>query len=488
MMQNPVINLKLISKIASCLLIFAFAKVSLAQSPTKSDTNAVYSLVSGSAKTRDSIKPTTKRFMVDGVTGVIGDYVILNSDIIKEYTNYKRSVQAGDLTKCQLMESILRQKMYAHHATQDSINISDAEVEDRTYRTIEYLRSEMGGTATDQEIAKFYRKDNIAQVRSELDKLNRLTILANRMQERITEAVEITPEEVRQFFASLPIDQRPLFNTEVEIAQIVIKPKATEEEEQAAITKLKQYRKDVLENGASFAAKAALYSDDVGTERQGGILSLGRADGFVKEFKDATFSLAEGEVSEPFKTQFGYHIVYLQKIRGQIRDVRHILLRPFISTSQLEDAEEMLKDVREKIILGELTFEEAAKKYSDEEETKFNGGRLTNPETGGASIDLTKAPSELANQVQLLETGDISSIIPEKDQSDSYSLKIIKMINRIEDHEADYALDYLKIKELAHKNKKTETIKKWQADKLKDTYIKIGDEFKDCIFISDWTK
>jgi peptidyl-prolyl cis-trans isomerase SurA len=180
--------------------------------------------------------------------------------------------------------------------------------------------------------------------------------------------------------------------------------------------------------------------------------------------------------------------VYLQKIRGQIRDVRHILLRPFISTSQLEDAEEMLKDVREKIILGELTFEEAAKKYSDEEETKFNGGRLTNPVTGGASIDLTKAPSELANQVQLLETGDISSIIPEKDQSDSYSLKIIKMINRVEDHEADYALYYLKIKELAHTNKKTETIKKWQADKLKDTYIKIGDEFKDCVFISDWTK
>jgi peptidyl-prolyl cis-trans isomerase SurA len=486
MMQNQVINLKSISKIACAIIVFAFAKATVAQTPVKPDAAAANALTTSMAKSRDTVKPSGKRFMVDGVTGVIGDYVILNSDIVREYTSYRRTVQNGDLTKCELMESILRQKMYAHHATQDSINVSDSEVQDRTYRTIEYFRGELGGTVSDAEIAKFYRKDNIEQVRNELNRINREKILATRMQERLTQAVEITPEEVRQFFYGLPEDQRPLFNTEVEIAQIVIKPQATEDEKQAVIKKLKEYRKDVLENGSSFAAKAALYSDDVATERQGGILSLGRNDGFVKEFKDAVFSLAEGEISEPFETQFGYHIVYVQKIRGQIRDVRHVLLRPFLGNAQLRESEEKLREIRDKIVLGELTFEEAAKKYSQEEETKNNGGRLINPTTGGGSLDLTKAPSELANQVQLLETGDISPIIPEKDQSGSVSFKIIKMINRIEDHEADYASDYIKIKDLALKNKQTETIKKWQTDKLKDTYIKIGDEFKECIFVSDW--
>lgn len=487
MMQYPVINLKYISNLVLFLMVFAFAKASPQQTPVQQpNTTGSSDLLASLVKSRDTVKGNKKRVLVDGVTGVIGDYVILNSDIIKEYQNYKRSAGAQELSKCELMESILRQKMFAHHAVQDSINVNDAEVQDRTVRIIEYLRNEMGPTATDQDIAKFYRKDNIRQVRDELDRINRTTILANRMQERLTEAVTITPEEVRQFFFSLPEDARPLFNTEVELAQIVMKPKATEEEEEFTIKKLNEFRKDVLENGASFAAKAALNSDDIGTERQGGILSLSRTDGFVKEFKDAAFSLTEGEVSEPFKTQFGYHIVYLEKIRGQIRDVRHILLRPFIGNAQLRETEDKLREVRDKIILGELTFEEAAKKYSEEDQTKDNGGRLLNPETGSPTLDLTKIPSEFANQVTLLETGDISPIIPEKDQSEAVSFKIIKMITRIADHEANYASDYIKIKELALKNKQTVTIKKWQADKLKDTYVKIGDEFIDCVFISDW--
>ncbi|MDP5077428.1 MAG: peptidylprolyl isomerase, partial [Nonlabens sp.] len=160
MMQNQVINLKSIGKIACAVIVFAFAKATLAQTPVQQDATTANALVSSMAKSRDTVKPGAKRFMVDGVTGVIGDYVILNSDIVREYTSYKRTVQNGELTKCELMESILRQKMYAHHATQDSINVSDSEVQDRTYRTIEYFRGELGGTVSDAEIAKFYRKDN----------------------------------------------------------------------------------------------------------------------------------------------------------------------------------------------------------------------------------------------------------------------------------------------------------------------------------------
>lgn len=490
MMQFPVISYKLKNSILTSILVFAFAKTSLAQINAAQQEAVATSQLQNSAllQKRDSVKPKSKRFLVDGVTGVIGDYVILNSDITKELIQIKRSNPTGDLTKCELMESILRQKMFAHHATQDSINVTDGEVQAATENTLEYLKQQIGSSVTDAEIAKFYRKDNINQVKSELNRINRERILANRMQERITQEVSVTPEEVRQFFFALPEDQRPLFNTEVELAQIVIKPSATEESIKEAIDNLNRYRDDILNNGVSFAAKASVYSDDIGTERQGGILSMTRSDRFVKEFKEAAFSLEEGEISEPFKTEFGYHIVYVQKIRGQIRDVRHILLRPFISNAQLEAANEKLDEVREKIILGELTFEEAAKQYSEEEETKFNGGKLINPVTGGTSIDLTRAPPSLSNQVQFLETGDVSPIIPEKDDAGRVSFKIIKMINKVGDHKAEYTSDYLKIKELALRNKQTETIKKWQSNKLKDTYIKIGDEYGDCIFISDWTK
>ncbi len=480
-------------RILCVLMCLAFAKAISAQTPQtdansatdeKNKTETIAALI----EKNDSVRPVNQsRFLIDGVAGVIGDYVILDSDIAKQLDVIKRDPNGSDanLSRCELIESLLQEKMYAHHAIQDSITVSDAEVEGRTEGQIDYFRQGLG---SDEAVARYYKRDNIAQVRDELNKINRDGLLSQRMQQRLTENVEITPEEVRQFYYGLDEDERPLFSTEVEMSQILVEPDPTEEAIQESIDKLNGYRKDVLDNGADFASLATLHSDDSGTERQGGILTMRRGDPFVKEFKDQAFSLQEGEISEPFSTMFGWHILYVEKVKGQVRDVRHILLKPFISTAQVNKARAEMDKMRDRIILGDITFGDAAREISDEEQTSENGGKLTNPNTGDVRLEVLKLPSELASQIQFLEKGDVSGIFQEKNQMDNVVFKMIYVEDKIPDHKADYVQDYLKIKDLALKKKQVAAIKQWQSDKLKDTYIKIGSDFRDCDFNVSWTK
>ncbi|MEO9501531.1 MAG: peptidylprolyl isomerase [Nonlabens ulvanivorans] len=489
MMLSRVRNFKLSHKYLLVILGLAFAKASIAQTDTiqMSDEQVKEEVLLAMRKI-DSVKPVPVvqvRELIDGVSGVVGDYVILNSDIKKQLLEIQGDQDLGELSDCQLIESILREKMFAHHAVQDSITVSDQEVEAETDQRIAYFKGILG---SEDAVLKKYQKSSMPELRSALNRITRDMKLAQRMQQRITEEVEITPEEVRAFFFNLPEEERPLFNTEVEIAQIVVKPKPSDDAVKDVVDKLNDYRTDVLENGASFAAKAALFSEDVATERQGGIISLKRGDQFVKEFKEAAFSLTEGEVSEPFETVFGWHILKVEKVKGQVRDVRHILLYPYISVAQVNEAKQKLDEMRDRIILQEITFDQAAREISDEKETAKNGGKLINPNTGEARLDLTRLSEDLTRQIIFLEKGDISGIIDEKDQIGRETFKIIYVINKIKDHKADYALDYLKIKDIALRDKQVKAIRKWQSEKLKDTYIKIGAEFKGCDFENEWNK
>jgi peptidyl-prolyl cis-trans isomerase SurA len=437
----------------------------------------------------DTVEATKVRFKIDGVSGVIGEFVVLDSDIEKQMMSYRRAGRTDEISKCEMMQSMLGEKLYAHHAIQDSITISDAEISSMTDQRIEYFRSQLQG-ASDQEIADVYRMDNIEQVKDELNIINREELLSSRMQQRLTEDVQITPEEVRQFFAKIPVVERPLFNTEVEIARIVVKAKPSEESVKETIAKLNEYRDDVLNNGANFAAKATLFSEDAGTERSGGVLSMRRGDPYAKEFKEAAFSLQQGQISEPFETEFGWHIVYLEKVRGSVRDVRHILLYPYISRAQESKARTQLDQMRDRIVQGDTTFADAARAISDEEETAKNGGLFVNPTTGENLLDLTKAAPGLVSTVQFMEEGDVSGVIEEKDRRNVgvMTYTIVNLIRKIEDHEADYTSDYLKIKDLALRDKQVSVIKKWREDKIKDTYIKIGDDFDNCDLLQEWTK
>ncbi|TBN04697.1 peptidylprolyl isomerase [Hyunsoonleella flava] len=429
-----------------------------------------------------------KPVKVDGVAGVVGDYIVLNSDIDKEFLQLQASgVDTKNITRCQLFGKLLENKLYAHHAIQDSILVSDAEVRNNVEYQIQQFLAQVNGDM--DRLLSIYNKESEESLRDEMFKTNKDMMLSQRMQAKVIEEIEITPEEVRQFFNKIPKEDRPNFGTELKVAQIVVEPKVSEEEKQRVINQLKQFKADVEENGASFRSKVILYGQDPGIKQSGYKYTLNRKKPrMVKEFREAAFSLQEGEVSEPFETDFGFHIVYCEKIRGQEYDVSHVLLIPEVSSEAVIEAKEKLEKVRQQIVDGEITFAEAAKEISDDSVTRLDGGQLINPETQDYNFELTRMDPELYSQIQDLKDGEVSQVVGETDRSNKLKFKILTVSDRVEDHEADYARDFLKIKELALNEKKIKAIEDWQAEKIDDTYIKITGNMRACEFSSNWLK
>ncbi|WP_405381447.1 peptidylprolyl isomerase [Maribacter sp. LLG6340-A2] len=428
-----------------------------------------------------------KRVKLDGIAAVVGDYVILDSDIEKTLIDLKsQGASADDISHCSLLGKLMEDRLYANQAVQDSILVSDDEVNATGDRQLQSLVQQIGSM---EKVLKYYKKEDEASFREELYKINKLRMLSERMQQDIIKEIEITPEEVRQFFNKIPVDERPVFGAELEIAQITKEPKPSEEEKQKVIDKLNQIKADVEDNDASFSVKAILYSQDPGSKSKGGFYSITKDTGFDKTFKDVAFSLKEGEVSEPFETIFGYHIIYIEKIRGQELDLRHILVQPEISQEVLQEAKEELDSIRQKIINKEFTFAEAALNFSDEKETKFDGGLLRNPQDFSSRFELTKMDPTLYNQVQGLKDNEITHPVLEQDpRGGAPKYKILKITNRYDEHVADFAKDYTKIQELALTEKKYNAIKEWMDEHIKETYISVNDDNKDCEFANNWIK
>ncbi|RDY57636.1 peptidylprolyl isomerase [Flagellimonas nanhaiensis] len=430
---------------------------------------------------------SANRIKLDGIAAVIGDYVILESDIEKTLIDLKsQGASTQDITRCSLLGKLMEDRLYAHQAVQDSLLVSDDQVNSQSDRQIQQLVAQVGSM---EKVLKFYKKQDVESFRSELFEINKLRMLSEKMQGKIIEEIEVTPEEVRQFFNKIPEDERPVFGAELEIAQIVKQPTAPDEEKQKAIDRLKQIKQDVEENDASFNVKAILYSQDPGSKSKGGFYSMTRETPFVKEFKDVAFSLQEGEISEPFETTFGYHIIYIEKIRGQELDLRHILLIPEIPQNAIDEAVKELDSVRQQVLDGKYTFAEAALNFSDEKETKFDGGLMRNPIDYGSRFELTKMDPTLYNQVRDLKDEEISRPLREDDpRGGPPKFKIMRISNRYDEHQADFAKDYLKIQELALREKQFNAIKEWMDEHIEDTYIHVNTDNRGCDFANNWVK
>ena len=425
------------------------------------------------------------RIKIDGVSSVIGDYVILDSDIDKMMIEIEsQGVSTKSITRCELLGKLMEDKLYAHHAIQDSIEVSDQEVYDYVDQSISYFIDQLGSI---EKVLNFYKKSSEISFRQELFEINKTQRLSSLMQSSIVDDVEITPEEVRQFFESIPEIELPVFGTELEISQIVIQPKVSEQEEKRIINQLLSFKSDVEERGLSFSSKAILYSQDPGSRSNGGKYTLNRKrPRMVKEFRDVAFALQEGEISEPFKTDFGWHILVVDKIRGQEIEIKHILLTPKIDTSDLDNARSIIDTLRTRINDGEISFEAAAYQFSNEKETRLNGGALINPATGDKRFELTKMDPLLYNQVRELKDNEISSPFLEEDRSGLKKYKILKVTNRYDEHRANYSRDYTKIKDLALKEKQVSRIKEWMDEKIESTYININTDYKNCNFKNKW--
>ena len=435
---------------------------------------------------QDSIK-TEKRLKIDGVSAVVGDYVILESDVDKAYVELEsQGVSTLEVSRCNLLGKLMEDKLYAHHAEQDSIEVSNDDINNYVEQTIDYFVSQFGDI---EKALAFYKKKDEQSFRAELFEVNRIQQLSQRMQSKIVEDVEVTPDEVKVFFNSIPKDDLPIFGSELEVAQIVIKPKVSPAEEKRIIEQLETMRNDVLENGSSFSSKAILYSQDPGSRSRGGRYTLDRKrPQMVKEFREQAYRLQEGEISQPFKTDFGWHIVMVDKIRGRMLDVRHVLLVPTVSNAALGEAQNQLKLIKKRIDDGEISFADAAREFSDDQITRANGGVLINPATGDTRFELTKLDPQLYNQILKLEDNEISIPLLEEDRSGNKSYKIVMVTNRFNEHIADYAQDYVRIKDLALKEKQLKVIEEWMTEKIADTYISVNRDNQSCDFANNWLK
>jgi len=427
----------------------------------------------------------SERKKVDGVAAVVGDYLILESDIDKAYIDLKQQeVDTKNITRCQMLGKLMEDKLYAHQAVQDSVKLTDAEVREQVNQRIEYLTAQLGGDI--KKLLEFYKKDDEQSMREELFTLFKVNTLAQRMRQQIVKDVEVTPEEVRNFFNAIPAGERPHFGTELEIAQIVVNPVAPPSAVQKVIDLLNDIKKDVEENGMSFATKAILYSQDRATGGQ--LLTFNRNSAFDKAFKDVAFTLREGEISKPFESSFGWHIIQMDKIRGKEVSVRHILIMPDIPQEALDEAKDKIAKIRNRIVNKELTFDEAARNFSDEKETRNDGGQLINPEDLSSRFELTRIEPSLYARISDLKDDEVSVPFLDEDRTGKKSYRIYKITNRIEEHQADFTKDYVKIQDLALKEKQLKAIAKWMKEHIEKTYIAINGEYRNCKFENNWLK
>jgi len=431
-----------------------------------------------------------ERIKVDGVAVVVGKNIVLDSDIDKFKKELQQRIEGKiDVTDCEILEEIMLQKLIAHHAVIDSIEVSEAEVNSEVERNIAYFGQQLGSI---DAVIEYYGFTDEEDLREELYTIQNEQLLIQRERASITEKIDVTPEEVRTYFKNLEKDDNlPEFSAEIELAQIVKTLKPTEEETTRVFEKLNSIKKDI-EDGYSFRLKALINSDDPAVSGNGpgagGKYTITRESNFIKEFKEVAFSLDEGEISEPFESGFGFHIIQVEKIKGQERDVRHILIQPQISQEEMDASLADLAKVREQVLKGEISFEEAVLKHSDDIETRSNQGLILNPQTNDTRFDLTRMDPNLYSKVSSLKAGEITEPFFDEIRGGAKMHKIILLKSKNETHTANFTQDYEKIQQLTLQKKQEETVDKWAKNKIEDTYIKINKDFKKCEFKNNWKK
>ncbi|MDB4709807.1 peptidylprolyl isomerase [Flavobacteriaceae bacterium] len=429
---------------------------------------------------------TAQKVKIDAVGVVVGKNIVLDSDIEKFKLELENNSEGKiKISDCEMLEQLMLQKLLAHHAVVDSIVVSDAEVNSQVERNIQFFSQEYGSV---EKVVEAYGFNDIEDLKTELFGIEKENSLIQKEQRQITENIDVTPEEIRIYFNGLEEKgELPEFPAEIQIAQLVLNAEASPEEIERILNKLNQLKKEI-EEGSSIKMKAIINSNDPGVTENGGRYSIDKNSQFIKEFKETAFSLDVNQVSEPFKSQFGYHIIQLHEIRGETRIASHILLQPEIPQEKLDKTKEKLEKIVADIKSGEVTFNEAVRKFSQDTDTRNNGGLIVNPYSGESTFDLTRMDPALYARVNNLQKNEMSDIFYDEDRSGKKMYKVMIMKDRTNTHVADMVDDYVKVQNLALQKKKQETIAKWSKEKIGDTYIKISNEYQKCTFDKNWTK
>ena len=420
--------------------------------------------------------------LVDGIAVVVGDEIILESDI-EEQANYAKQQGATVADKCEFVESIINNKLLIYEAKRDTLieNRSAAIKENAAQKYNQIL----GQFPDEKTMLSAYKFRTSYEMKNAIEKIDADNYYGQMKFGRITEKADVTPNEVTDFFNTYRY-QLPQVNDEVSLSQIVMYPKLTDAHKNEIIARLNKIKQDILA-GESFESQARIYSDDPGSAANGGLYTNIAKGKMVKPFEAAALNLQEGELSEPVESEFGYHLIQLVKKSGKMYDARHILLKAEPNAEEIATAKKELDSIRTLILDGKLTFKEAAFRFSDDKRTKFNAGIITS-EDGSDKMEKLNLSPTISYQIAGHNKGDITEVFQDTQAQDRKVVTIIKIDDVIAAHQLDIATDYDRIKQMALNKKKNEMVEKWGKEKLPNVFISINNRYKDCTFKTDWRK
>lgn len=419
--------------------------------------------------------------IADKIVAVLGENIVLQSDIDGQFAQYIAQGYANKPElKCQILESLITQKLLQNQAQLDSIDVSEGQVEDELNRRLNYFIAQIG---SQEKLEQFLGK-SVIEFKSDLREDVRSVIMAQNMQSQITRSVTITPNEISQFYDKIPKDSLPYFNKEVQLAVVVKKPQISAEAKAEAKNKLEELRARVAK-GEDFATLAILYSQD-GSAKSGGELGFVGRGSLVKAFEAVAFKLKPGELSQIVETEFGFHIVQLVERRGEQVNVRHILIKPTTRPADLRKAKSDLDSIFTLVSTNAIKFSDAAAKFSDDDATKRNGGLIQNSQDGTTKIPTDQLDPSLYFAIENLKVGEISQPILYTLPSGEQAYRMIQFISKTEPHRANLKDDYQKIQQAALSSKQNKTMEEWFNKKRASTYIKISEDFKYCTALDKW--
>ncbi len=423
--------------------------------------------------------------VLDRILAVVGSHPILQSDVENTLQQNRASgiPMLGD-EKCSTLEDIMASKLLLDQAELDSIEKTDREVEAALQQRLNFFVEQAGSVEAIEE----YFKKSMPEIKQDFFTDIKNQLLTEEMKRSLTADVRVTPSEVQKFFKKIPKDQVPRIPEQLEIRQIVQKPGVTEEEKLRVIDQLNEYRDQILA-GKSMATIAILHSDDPGSRTQGGELGFYRRGDLAPEYTAAAFNLRGNEVSRVVKTDFGYHLIQVIERKGETINTRHILLKPKIAPETSLQTKNSLDSLALRIRNEELDFEKAAGLFSNDENTSANGGLMVNMNNGTTKFEPRELPAEIVSQINNLKVGEISDAFESRDEKLNTVYKIITIKSRTPAHQADVKTDYQYIQMLTLQNKQAEKLNEWLIDKVKETYIRINEDYQGCQFrIDGWVK
>lgn len=430
-------------------------------------------------------QPDEKK-LIDKVVAVVGERLILRSQLEQQYTQYARSgMEVDENTHCVLFEELLFQNLLVHKALKDSLEVSDDEVEGEINRRLDYFVNQIGSI---ERLEQFYGK-SINEIRREFSDEIRDQLLMQQAQGKITMDVKVSPKDVREFYNKIPTDSLPYINSEVEVAHIVIEPIVSDEEKERIKERLRGFKTRV-EKGEDFGTLAYLYSEDPGSAKKNGELGFMTRGMLVPEFAAAAFSLSPGQMSDIIETEYGFHIIQAISIRGQEMNARHILLKPNILPQDLSYTKSTLDSIRKRILENDsISFESLAARHSNDKDSKQNGGKMVNPQTGNAKFEvdmLNQVDPGLFFVLDKMKVNEISEPVVYQKRDGSKAYRIVKLLKITEPHRANLKDDYQRIQAAAKAEKEKRILDEWIQDRIKETYIRIDESFQSCIYQHNW--